>query len=293
MTDSTLNRFLSYGTAAERLAFTPDPPTPASGPDPLYLWFETDTTLLWAYSGSWTQITTSGVAGGISFVGVGTVAAAGDPTTGTVFNFSSLVDSSGSMPTVQVNDFAIISWYSHGNGADMTISTPSGWSKLTDLYSNDGIDTNHAVFYKKLTGGDTSVTMPASGNANDAMAAVIMIFRGVDTVTPFDVSETTATGQDTSRPDPPSITPSTTGAWIVIACGSGAADSNVYTNPGDLSSTTNHFKAVHSNDTNQGLAGIGIKTDWTSGAFNPSAWTGSTVNAVLSWAAVSMVLKPA
>lgn len=56
MVDSTLNRFLASGTNAERLAFTPDPPVPASGPDPTYLWFETDTgdSFAWDYDGaSW------------------------------------------------------------------------------------------------------------------------------------------------------------------------------------------------------------------------------------------------
>lgn len=43
MTDATLNRFLAHGTAADRASFVPDPPTPASGPDPLYVWKESDT----------------------------------------------------------------------------------------------------------------------------------------------------------------------------------------------------------------------------------------------------------
>lgn len=43
MSDTTLNRFLAQGTNAERLAFVPDPATPASGPDPGYIWWETDT----------------------------------------------------------------------------------------------------------------------------------------------------------------------------------------------------------------------------------------------------------
>lgn len=62
MTDSTLNRFLASGTNAERIAFTPDPPSPASGPDPSYVWLETDTgnTFAWDYSGAaWVQITGS------------------------------------------------------------------------------------------------------------------------------------------------------------------------------------------------------------------------------------------
>ncbi len=59
MTDTTLNRFLASGTAAERAAFTPDPPTPASGPDPLYVWYETDTGNTYAWDGSaWDRVNT-------------------------------------------------------------------------------------------------------------------------------------------------------------------------------------------------------------------------------------------
>lgn len=56
MTDTTLNRFLSRGTNAQRLAFTPSPPTPASGPSPLYIWYETDTGDTYAYDGSWHKV---------------------------------------------------------------------------------------------------------------------------------------------------------------------------------------------------------------------------------------------
>lgn len=56
MSDTTLNRFLGRGTTAERLAFTPSPPTPASGPDPGYLWWDKDLQSEFAYdfnSSSW------------------------------------------------------------------------------------------------------------------------------------------------------------------------------------------------------------------------------------------------
>lgn len=68
MTDTTLNRFLASGTAAERAAFTPSPPTPGSGPDPTYVWHETDTgdTYAWDFGGSsWNKVNVaSGVADG-------------------------------------------------------------------------------------------------------------------------------------------------------------------------------------------------------------------------------------
>lgn len=56
MTDTALNYFLAYGTAAARGAFTPSVPTPASGPGALYIWYETDTGNTYVYaSGSWSQ----------------------------------------------------------------------------------------------------------------------------------------------------------------------------------------------------------------------------------------------
>lgn len=61
MADLTLNRFLARGTNAQRLAFTPDPPTPASGPSPTYLWYETDTGNTYAWDGSaWDQVNSAG-----------------------------------------------------------------------------------------------------------------------------------------------------------------------------------------------------------------------------------------
>lgn len=63
MSDTTLNRFIASGTNAERLAFTPSPPTPASGPDPSYIWKETDgagTTYMWNFdTAAWEAITGS------------------------------------------------------------------------------------------------------------------------------------------------------------------------------------------------------------------------------------------
>jgi hypothetical protein len=65
MSDSTLNRFLASGTTADRLAFTPTPPTPASGPDPGYTWWDTDLQALYAYDfGTAAWVATGGGSGG-------------------------------------------------------------------------------------------------------------------------------------------------------------------------------------------------------------------------------------
>jgi hypothetical protein len=65
MSDTTLNRFVASGTNAERIAFTPTPPTPASGPDPGYFFYETDTGDTYSWDGAaWQLVGGSGAIGG-------------------------------------------------------------------------------------------------------------------------------------------------------------------------------------------------------------------------------------
>jgi hypothetical protein len=52
MADTRLNDFLSRGTNADRLAFTPTPPTPAGGNDPGYFFYETDTGDSYSWDGA-------------------------------------------------------------------------------------------------------------------------------------------------------------------------------------------------------------------------------------------------
>jgi hypothetical protein len=52
MADLTLNRFHASGSTADRTAFTPTPPTPASGPDHGYTWFDTDDSTFYAWDGA-------------------------------------------------------------------------------------------------------------------------------------------------------------------------------------------------------------------------------------------------
>ena len=60
MSDSAYQVFQHYGTNAQRLAFTPNPPTSPTGTQPLYIWFETDTSNTYAYTTGWHLISTSG-----------------------------------------------------------------------------------------------------------------------------------------------------------------------------------------------------------------------------------------
>jgi hypothetical protein len=213
----------------------------------------------------------------------------------TSLSLGSLADASGSSVSVQNGDFVVIV-YTVASTADRAMSESTGtWTEQTELYADGSTqDANVAVYTKFWSTGDpTSVTLVGSGQAADSTAAVCIAFSGVNTATPLDVAIQTATGTGTGRPNAPSITPSTAGAWIVV-CGGSAHIGGVapFTNPGDLSTTTNHFRSTGANDNNDVSVGIGLKTNWTSGAFDPSQWTGGSTGAGAAWCAVSLALRP-
>jgi len=58
MSDTAFPTYMHYGTAAQRAAFTPDPP--ALG-QPIYIWYETDTGNSYLYDSAWHLITGSAV----------------------------------------------------------------------------------------------------------------------------------------------------------------------------------------------------------------------------------------
>jgi hypothetical protein len=73
---------------------------------------------------------------------------------------------------------------------------------------------------------DTSITLTGGTlSADDAGAVVVQVWRGVDPTTPFDVTQTTATGTNSVLCDPPAITPVTPGA-VIVSGGAGGHNAN-------------------------------------------------------------------
>jgi hypothetical protein len=229
----------------------------------------------------------------ISFVGstTGLVAA-----TDTTVNFSSLLDSSGSTPTVAQNDIVIVTLSRRSAGAASPALTTTGYAAIyASVFADSTDDTNLISFYKIMGATpDTSVVITTTGTTN-IQSYCVHVLRGVDTTTPFDgITPTTSTGVGAGSPDAPAITPATAGAWI-MACG-GAAGPNtagqttVLTNPANLDSTTNFFRSTAGTRT---ATGAGIFSGWTSGAFDPVAFGGGAQNASGSFAAATFALRPA
>jgi len=203
----------------------------------------------------------------------------------------SLTTLTGGIASAAAAGDLVIAVFATGSTANRTLSITDGTTAYTlidtELYSNGTTyDTNLRVAYKLLTANDTSVTFGPTLNAQDAGAMAVHVWRGVNTASIFDVAAVPATGTGSGRPNPASITPTTSGAFIVIAGAGSAGTGAVYT-----ASYLSNFRTATSADTNDAMVGIGSLA-WTSGPYDGAQWTGGTTNAADSWAAMTIALRP-
>ena len=230
----------------------------------------------------------------ITFVGshVGTHAA----TSAQTVNFSSLLNESGGNTMPATNDIVFVA-VENASTVDRGAGTlvPSGYTAAhTADYRNDSNDSNFQVSYKVMGATpDTTVAIPASNATTAGVGYAIYCFRGVDTTTPQDVTTQVTGAINTGIANAPSITPVTAGAWIAAFGGAAVAAGAVFTNPAGMSTTTNHFRsATITSTTNDANIGGALYTAWTSGAYDPAAFGGSTSTNTGSWSAVTVALRP-
>jgi hypothetical protein len=211
---------------------------------------------------------------------------------GTTSNQSiSLTDLTGGTDTApSAGDVVVVYYGVGGSSNNQTMTVNSGFTQLAQIVANDTCDAYLRVAYKVMGGTpDTSVEVSQTTSANWPGAGVILVFRGVDTTTPLDVAHTTASALNTALADPPSVTPSTSGAWVVSG-GIGAHNNGLHT---FSSSDLTGFLSVGFDDSVDVTVGVGYH-QWTSGAFNPAAFTFSgTDSTINSWAALTLALRPA
>lgn len=231
----------------------------------------------------------------ISFVGshVGTHAA----TTAQTVNFSSLRNSAGGTPTVDEFDLVVVAVQNATAGVNRGAGAlvPAGYTAAhTALFNTDTNASNFQVSYKWMGATpDTSVAIPASNATTSGVAYAIYVFHGVHPTNPLDVTPTTAGAGNTGVANAPAITPVTAGAWIAAFGGAAVAAGAVFTNPAGMSTTTNHFRsATITTTTNDANIGGALFTTWTSGAYDPAAFGGSTTTNTGSWSAVTLALRP-
>lgn len=193
------------------------------------------------------------------------------------------------------NDIIIVIWGFGGTtDATMSVSSPTGYSVISDLYSNDTWDSNVGFAYKVQTATpDTTVVVNASNDAAYGSGATARVYRGVDTATPLDVTTTTvsAAAQSASRTDCPAITPVTRGATI-IAGGIGmqtSAGGAAFTIPANMNTGITVKQDGSTSDCGCWSSHVENQMDVS---FNPDAVTGGSTNASSSYAGVTIALRP-
>ena len=158
----------------------------------------------------------------ISFVGGKTAS-----TVGTTSTWNTSLTDLNNGSTLQENDIVVV-YYGVSSTTDVDLSA-TGYTELADLYISDTYDANLFVGYKIMgSTPDTTITFSQTGSADNAGAASILVFRNVNTTTPIDVTTTTATAANTVLANPPAITPTTAGAWIIYGA-SGAHNAGTQT----------------------------------------------------------------
>jgi len=214
---------------------------------------------------------------------------------GTATNLTTTFNLTGGVgSTPQTGDLVIVALGTATVGTDPTaaIKTHTGGTDYTligtELYADDSFDTNLRVAYRFMPATpETSFIVNSGGGVLDAFALVVHVFRNIDPAV-LDVAATTATGINTVLPNPPAITPATPGS-VVVAFGAGAS-----TTGGTYSSSnlTNFLARTQADNNDISIGGGWVS--WTSGAFDPVAFTstGSAGVTTDSWCAMTIALRP-
>lgn len=199
------------------------------------------------------------------------------------------------LPAMLQDDLVIVAYgVGDNDNVDFNMAmVTAGYTEVADLFSDDTQDANLGVYWKVMGATpDTSAVVDGLGGADAAVAATCMVFRGVDTATPFDVVTTTATGINTMHPNPPAIDHlNPAGLWTVIAGASGhtLGGAGTYTFPTGY--TTNALD-IGSDDTSDITVGLGYRTN-PADPEDPGVMTHSGADSAnFAWAACTMALRP-
>ena len=187
--------------------------------------------------------------------------------------------------SIQADDFAVV--FSGSTNTGVTIGVTSGWTELVTIIGNDTRDGRVAVGYKVLDGTETSVSIGPNDNGN-GITAIVMVFRGIDTSNPFDVTETTSTTTNTNNGVTPAITPTNDAVIVCVEGASSEADS------GSVTVVNNDLDAVFYQGVNTGTlasfaAGGYVLLQSGGAAFGATTFTASGVNTALVRQSVGLV----
>ena len=250
----------------------------------------------WIFSG-WPQIFNfppkiqkAWAATGLQFVGK----ASGSGTGSTyIVALNSLTGGVGSSAAAGDLVIVVTGWASAANG-DPGVNT-AGYTEVYDLYDSDTRDANMSVNWKTMgSTPDSSITVRGFNNAANGGATVVHVWRNAASTTPMDVTPPTGVGgpANAAHPDSPSITPVTTGAYVLtVGMGTGDTTPLPQTAPSGYGNATSTPGA---GSTMSIIADIASIAWGGSGAVDPGAWTGGDADSASdSWVSGTLAIRPA
>jgi len=130
--------------------------------------------------------------------------------------------------TIEADDLLFLVCATQTSSTEGPPATPSGWTQRFTTVQDSGFRPEITCFYKIAVGNEDSTSILLDWGASSVRTHAVMVaFDGVDTTTPFDVTEATEV-EGTSNPDPAAITPVTGGAWVLTIA---AANDDVGSTP--------------------------------------------------------------
>lgn len=226
-------------------------------------------------------------AGGLTFVGAAFTEEVSISNTG---NATVPTLTGGSRSTLAEGDLLLFAIGFVHTGNDENISA-TGYTELEDVAGNDTFDANLYVGYK-VQGAtpDTTIAYDIGTGSWGGIAQtgffMFAAFAGAGTPT-----SNSATAANTGVPNPPSITPTVAGSYVVnfsVGC-SGAGSAGGSTSNSSYDSVWGGITPV---DNPYPGVGVGLYA-WSSGAFDAGEWSPFSSTSVFSTASANVVVPPA
>lgn len=181
---------------------------------------------------------------------------------------------------------------SQSDGEDGSWNSLTGWTEeVIDAGVGGGPPSapECSVFRRVALSEPASYTPTIDNGADVGLVGKMIVFRGVDTVTPVDATATTATGSGDANPNPPSISTVTNGA-VVLAVGFADDDLGVYGSvPSGYSDPDGLGTVVNSGGGNGCSLGVAWNTIPSSGPEDPGTFNFTDSD---EWGAISLAIRP-
>lgn len=173
----------------------------------------------------------------------------------------------------------------------ITDGAASAYTQHSLRYVNGVRDSNLTISYKFMGGTPNLTVNIADPPSGENGSAIILVLRGVNTSTPFDVADTVYSLTNGITTNPAAITPITSGALVLVAAFSCSTVSGGYS----VNFASSDLTLIHNPTSSPNTVGdtaIGY-VPWVSGAVDPAAFTGTTGSTNSTASAVTMAIRPA